>query len=1105
MQFLQYQKLFPLKPLFEPESLLHIDMHDVERLKEKEFVKLALQELDKICSENFNKSFKDGLLKHAKAGIQKRPTPTERKREKRAVLRECRNAINKQFADTAAKTVLTEDESLSSYQRKRLSQSFEKPPEAKRHKSHSPNFDRVEWDKEKVITDLKQYPKDKPINWSQFAKEHDVPGSNGGQVVKQYAQQNGIDTIALDNRSPDRRLRSQHKRMPGGEVSIPCNPTPKSIKKSWSDMIESGELSLGEPCTPYTLTKYITREGIVSTAEVPVYSRKFSLLSLRKKLLKTHEKYMRLPTDSDLATLTHTQLVEACRRFDTSTEADVQSDELCHLLARCQRQRSLVIWHDHATVLNSGFIMVTVHILYDDAVFFTNEEYQQKHNQNIDIQSEVEQPEIHMLALSSPSIEDQAALLPERVACLHDLSETITASNGVELIDRLHFFTGDKPAAQFERGTQIGGTYKCGGCGCKDVMMDDQAHSLRCTLRSFEDLQDLAVSGIFGKQPNVLKPFDQLLVAQLKQELLARKFYETDQPKPQLSQILVDMLKGVQRVPSLLLLNPSQPVSHLNLQLYTILDSEPLHDLKGHILNLFSELPYILPESVKGDCEARIKLCTSKDKTTGADLRCCLIEVYLLLCNAEIDGNIVLLLASLVRMSEILYSSYEVRNPRQVLALYNNAWLHHELCRELLNPLHISRTKMFGNYLHALSSHAPQQHEILCLKSVNTENHERFFGQARRSASLTSNRTPENIIFNILLRLQAKRSIGNLLNPIHKSDSQVRRAASNLKKLSGTRFSKSFVSRRKHSWQAHLERISPFLVYGKGVWWHDTDEDYSFLDGATDPEYHLEGPQLLHYRSSTLKDVTYRQRSCWQTILRNSIEIPTETINIYDKEGELSHTVHNSHTSTENLPSQPSSTEPSSTFSDTPSHLDNTKLMDNPKLILSGELSKLDTDQDHSIDRNVEQVSITDPEAHNSPEHETTNPSFDSETQITSLSPIPELQSKLCKAISRVVGTTQRDNLLKLDSLHLQLKQLKQRKGKASSHDKKVYKDLLSSFRTLALGKRVLIQNEITAYEKRFYKENNCLPTTSDNPHFRELMSQKNYANKLLQSWNISL
>ena len=79
VQFLQYQKLFPHQPLFQPESLLHIDVHDIKRLKEKEFVKLALEELDKICSNNFNMSFIEGLLKHAKAGIQKRPTPTERK------------------------------------------------------------------------------------------------------------------------------------------------------------------------------------------------------------------------------------------------------------------------------------------------------------------------------------------------------------------------------------------------------------------------------------------------------------------------------------------------------------------------------------------------------------------------------------------------------------------------------------------------------------------------------------------------------------------------------------------------------------------------------------------------------------------------------------------------------------------------------------------------------------------------------------------------------------------------------------------------------------------------------------------------------------------
>lgn len=233
-------------------------------------------------------------------------------------------------------------------------------------------------------------------------------------------------------------------------------------------MIESGELSLGEPCTPYSLTKYTVKEGVVSTTKVAVYGRKFPMLHLREKLLKAHEKYMRLSTDSDLANLTQTQVVEACKRFSIPTEEDMQTDSLRHLLAKYQRQRSLVIWHDHATVLNSGFIMVTVHILYDDAVFLTNDEYHQMFDQHCDIQSIVEQPEIHMLALGSSSIGDQAALIPERAACLHELSDTIVASNGVAVTDRLHFFTGDKPAAQFERGTQIGGTYKCGGCGCKD-------------------------------------------------------------------------------------------------------------------------------------------------------------------------------------------------------------------------------------------------------------------------------------------------------------------------------------------------------------------------------------------------------------------------------------------------------------------------------------------------------------------------------------------------------------------------------------------------------------------------------------------------------------
>jgi len=45
--------------------------------------------------------------------------------------------------------VLAENESLKSYKRKRVLQTYEEAPSTKKSKtSHSPNFDMVEWDRE---------------------------------------------------------------------------------------------------------------------------------------------------------------------------------------------------------------------------------------------------------------------------------------------------------------------------------------------------------------------------------------------------------------------------------------------------------------------------------------------------------------------------------------------------------------------------------------------------------------------------------------------------------------------------------------------------------------------------------------------------------------------------------------------------------------------------------------------------------------------------------------------------------------------------------------------------------------------------------------------
>ena len=308
------------------------------------------------------------------------------------------------------------------------------------------------------------------------------------------------------------------------------------------------------------------------------------------------------------------------------------------------------------------------------------------------------------------------------------------------------------------------------------------------------------------------------------------------------------------------MLNPTQDLSELNLDRYTILDCEPLHDLKGHLSNLFDELPKLLTKEQEEKC---LKLIKSKfgQKVSGADMRAAVIDLFLLLCQENSSEAILDLLLSIIKISQILYMDEEKRSPKMVLRLYNCAWYHVELCRELISqPKTMTTRKMYGIYLHSLIAHAPRQYELISQKSTNTENQERLFGQARRATLATSNRHAENIVITILLRLQAKKASGQTLHSVNEADSQVSKAAANLPKCKQTEIHKTFIATRMHSWQAHLEQISHYLVKGKGIWWKDDENKYYFFDGDDDPNCHPQGPILLHFRSASLKDVEHRHK-----------------------------------------------------------------------------------------------------------------------------------------------------------------------------------------------------------------------------------------------------
>lgn len=241
---------------------------------------------------------------------------------------------------------------------------------------------------------------------------------------------------------------------------------------------------------------------------------------------------------------------------------------------------------------------------------------------------------------------------------------------------------------------------------------------------------------------------------------------------------------------------------------------ELLHDIKGHIINLITELPYILPpgNTVKKITHL-IKNCLAKEKKSGADLRCAIIQVYLLLRQLECDPKVLLLLEMIIKVGEILYSLDAKRSPRRLLQLYNSCWLNMELRVELFgNSTKLSRSKMFGLYLHAITTHGPTQYELANLRLLNTESQERLFGQARTIAESCTNHHCDNVILQVMLRLQVKQEQHVALLSVQKGDTQVSHIAKDLPSLPGTHVKTSFLKSREDRWQLHLQRISPFLL-----------------------------------------------------------------------------------------------------------------------------------------------------------------------------------------------------------------------------------------------------------------------------------------------------
>ena len=93
----------------------------------------------------------------------------KKKKENRTQKRKLVQNITEQLKENITMSVLAEGESLSNYNRKRLTLSFEPPPHAKRNKSHLPS------ERNGAMDELRNLPDGETINWSALARKHSIP------------------------------------------------------------------------------------------------------------------------------------------------------------------------------------------------------------------------------------------------------------------------------------------------------------------------------------------------------------------------------------------------------------------------------------------------------------------------------------------------------------------------------------------------------------------------------------------------------------------------------------------------------------------------------------------------------------------------------------------------------------------------------------------------------------------------------------------------------------------------------------------------------------------------------------------------------------------
>ena len=124
----------------------------------------------------------------------------------------------------------------------------------------------------------------------------------------------------------------------------------------------------------------------LKTEDFEVSGRTMPLTFIAKKCWQVTKSLWNYRPTKSFKTWLEKKVISALDEFNEfCTSKEKSTEKLLNELKVFERSRHLMVYHDSSTIADHTHFLVMVSAMYDQAVYHTNEEYQNLYNVNIDV------------------------------------------------------------------------------------------------------------------------------------------------------------------------------------------------------------------------------------------------------------------------------------------------------------------------------------------------------------------------------------------------------------------------------------------------------------------------------------------------------------------------------------------------------------------------------------------------------------------------------------------------------------------------------------------------------------------------------------------------